>query len=198
MQIVALVASVGVYTGPDTLMTRWSLLAIPTIIFVMLATFVLIVWWATIAVWNRRAGAWPLLFGLAAIAIFQLIDIVLPTTRFEAYVGRPVAVVGVFVFQFSLAVIVGLRMLDTERALRRANANALKAHAEERRRLARDIHDGIGQWLSSIKLNLQLLNSEAGTGRRIEKGRVAGLVDDVSHAIDDTRRIALRSGTGIS
>lgn len=190
LQIVALAASIGVYTGPDTLMTRWSLLAVPVIIVVMLATFVLIVWWAMIAVWNRRAGAWPLLFGLAAIAIFQLIDIILPTTRFEILVGRPIAVVGVFVFQFSLAVIVGLRMLDTERALRRANANALKAHAEERRRLARDIHDGIGQWLSTIKLNLQLLNSEARTGQRIKKSRVEGLVDDVSHAIDDTRRIA--------
>lgn len=190
LQCVALLSAIGFSTGPNTIMTTWLYVSIPVALFVMLATLLLITWWTAVAVYKRQNGALPLLFGLVAITVFQVADIVLPTTGAETYLGRPIAVFGVFIFQVSLAVIIGLRLIDTERALKRANATALQAHAEERRRLARDIHDGVGQWLSVIKLNLQMLNSESQQKGRLEKGRVEELVEDVSHAIDDTRRIA--------
>ena len=94
------------------------------------------------------------------------------------------------VFQLSLAFIAGQRVFATERALESANERILTAHEQERSRLARDIHDGIGQWLSLIKLKLNMVKADFESGRGASTAHVETLVGDVSRAIEDTRRIA--------
>lgn len=71
-----------------------------------------------------------------------------------------------------------------------ANARARKAQADERQRVARDMHDSVGQWLASVKLRLQSIAAEIHGGRTIKRGRLAELVADMDVLINDTRRIA--------
>ncbi|HDK44287.1 MAG TPA: hypothetical protein ENG91_07035 [Desulfobacteraceae bacterium] len=73
--------------------------------------------------------------------------------------------------------------------LRRLSGKILEAHEEERKRLARDIHDGIGQSLLAIKLNLQMM--KAGQGEIVTEENLANLIDEVSMTIEELRQIAM-------
>lgn len=157
---------------------------------IMVPAFVLLTYWAAVAVWRRQSNGVPLLFGLGLMALLLTADISFGINSSIESTGQQIGSFGITFFLLSLAAIVGLRMFKAEKALQEANANALSAHEQERGRLARDIHDGIGQWLSTIKLNLQLLKSDVEKGKGSSIQRVDELVGDVSHAIEDTRRIA--------
>lgn len=67
---------------------------------------------------------------------------------------------------------------------------------EERRRIARDIHDGLGQTLQAIKLNLKILQQQCKDGSGCQGAPLDGLIDDIARASDDLREIvtALRPG----
>ncbi len=190
LQAVTLVVSLTFPTGVGGLMTSiyiasgliWSCL--------LIANFVLIVVWTVSALWNRQSSSLPLLAGLMIMVVMVMADILFPTNALETYTGMQLGALGFTIFLFSLAGILGLRMRETERALQAANAQALKLHEHERGRLARDVHDGIGQWLSTIKLNLKMLKSDNERGEGLAGERLDELVGDVSHAIEDTRRIA--------
>jgi len=73
--------------------------------------------------------------------------------------------------------------------LRRLSGKILEAHEEERKRLARDIHDGIGQSLLAIKLNLQMM--KAGRGEIVTAETLENLIDEVSMTIEELRQIAM-------
>ncbi|WP_350333523.1 sensor histidine kinase [Coralliovum pocilloporae] len=71
-----------------------------------------------------------------------------------------------------------------------ANDRVLRAQADERQRVARDMHDSVGQWLGSVKLRLQTIGAEVRSGEAIDEPRLAELIGDMDVLIDDTRRIA--------
>lgn len=71
-----------------------------------------------------------------------------------------------------------------------ANERALRAQTNERQRVARDMHDTIGQWLSSLKMRLQTIGSQIEHGNTINQEKLTELVGDMDIIIDDTRRIA--------
>ena len=75
-----------------------------------------------------------------------------------------------------------------ERALRLSRAS-LEAQDLERRRVARELHDGVNQTLSSIAFRLKVLETDLGSrpGRvRDQATRLGGLLED---AIEEVRRI---------
>lgn len=49
------------------------------------------------------------------------------------------------------------KLLHSEKSLRQLSLNLLRTQDEERRRIGRDLHDSIGQYLSALKMNLGLL-----------------------------------------
>jgi signal transduction histidine kinase len=53
------------------------------------------------------------------------------------------------------------RLADSERGFRRISRGVLRAQEEERARVSRDLHDGIGQSLTALKIQLALLEQEA-------------------------------------
>lgn len=57
---------------------------------------------------------------------------------------------------------------------------------EERGRLARELHDGIGQSLVAIKLNLQMMKSGQVT---VNEDRCARLIDDISNTTNEFKQI---------
>ena len=76
-----------------------------------------------------------------------------------------------------------------ERELRRLHALVISAQETERRRLARELHDGVGQILSGIRFRLESLPGEITlSGKAAEKIlKVGGLL---SHAISEVRRVS--------
>ena len=56
------------------------------------------------------------------------------------------------------------RYMRIREELRLASLKIFDAHEDERKRVARELHDGIGQSLQSVKLRLKMLESH------IEKG----------------------------
>jgi signal transduction histidine kinase len=66
----------------------------------------------------------------------------------------------------------------------------LKAQEEERRRIARDLHDGIGQSLVALRLRLQMLESRAGR-EPLPSAPFGELAKDVLSILEDVRRTAM-------
>ncbi len=155
----------------------------------MSVALLLILFWCLSAVWRREPHGIPLLVGLGMLTLTVLSDIAVTTNVTEAYFGFRQIDLGTLSLLLSLAFVVGQRLFETEKALHQANSSVLMAHENERGRLARDIHDGVGQWLTAIKLKLELIESDAKEDHAVS-ARLTSLVDDVSHAIEDTRRIA--------
>lgn len=185
--IVSLINNPG-YSGPVG--KTWYLLTVQAWTLCMLATFALIGIWIVRAAWRAKPYAIPLLVGYLIMAAGVLVDALFPAGPAIFWFGITVGDPAIRIFLLSLAVTIGMRMFDTEQALQRANARAVQLHERERGRLARDVHDGVGQWLTTIKLNLKMLQSQAQKGQPPQGGQINELVDDVTHAIEDTRRIA--------
>jgi two-component system, NarL family, sensor histidine kinase UhpB len=78
-----------------------------------------------------------------------------------------------------------LQGIEDER--RRSGRLVLRAQEEERRRLARDLHDEVNQSLTAILLRLEALNQSAPTGIEGELGEVKRLVNQ---AMDELLTLA--------
>jgi signal transduction histidine kinase len=70
-------------------------------------------------------------------------------------------------------------------ALRRLNARLLRVQDEERRRIARELHDSLGQYLTAAKINLDVLARTKGDGAYLREAQQ--LID---RAISDTRTLS--------
>jgi len=66
-----------------------------------------------------------------------------------------------------------------------------KAHEDERKRLARELHDGIGPSLLAIKLQLQMLEIKTKEGAAIERKAFPELITEITHSIDELRAVAM-------
>lgn len=75
---------------------------------------------------------------------------------------------------------------DRTAALRRLSAQLLKVQDEERRRIARELHDSLGQYLAAIKINLSLAISTRGDN----KARMIEVQQLIDRAIAETRTLS--------
>ena len=80
------------------------------------------------------------------------------------------------------------RMLDRlERERRDAGAHALKAQEDERQRLARGLHDEVGQSMTAVLLQLKRITASAGPEQRAQ---LAEAQEVVKTSLEDVRRLA--------
>jgi PAS domain S-box-containing protein len=80
----------------------------------------------------------------------------------------------------------------SQRELRRFAAQHLTIQEAERRRIAADLHDGLGQSLSLLKLGIQEALRQMGTGvpqKAVES--VKQLIPKVAEALDELRRVSM-------
>lgn len=81
---------------------------------------------------------------------------------------------------------------DSERDLRVVSEQVLKAQETERKRVASELHDGLGQTLSSIKFSLENTFYELYDALPADALlKLAGTVSSVQGAIDEVRRISM-------
>jgi PAS domain S-box-containing protein len=67
------------------------------------------------------------------------------------------------------------RLEQSERSLRDLSLHLLRTQDEERRRIGREMHDSLGQYLAALKMKLDLMTSSPATAEQVE---CAKLVDD--------------------
>jgi PAS domain S-box-containing protein len=102
----------------------------------------------------------------------------------------PIAKDGDVVTQMGIVVqdITGLKR--AERAVRRLSGRLLQIQDDERRRLARDLHDSLGQTLTAIKMNLSYLGRD--TSNLDDRGRnaVAESKELVDNSLKEVRTLS--------
>jgi signal transduction histidine kinase len=68
----------------------------------------------------------------------------------------------------------------TNRGLRELSVRLLRVQDDERRRIARDLHDGTGQSLALLCMNLSAIEAEA---RRLDSRLAQGLAENVARCL---------------
>jgi len=79
---------------------------------------------------------------------------------------------------------IDVRFSESLEGIKTFSEKILIAHEEERKRLARDLHDGLGQSLLTTKFNLERMNQER------QDGVVRCAVEELSDNIDELREIS--------
>lgn len=77
-----------------------------------------------------------------------------------------------------------------EKRFRRLARSVWNVQENERRRLALELHDGIGQTLTAIKNQLERLRAPGRTSQGSFEASIAELIETVSQALDEMRNLA--------
>src|SRR5581483_3025605 len=83
-----------------------------------------------------------------------------------------------------------VRRTSAEDELRRLSSRLLELQDDERRRLARELHDSTGQLLAAIQLNLSLAQQDAGSNSPESQRRLAEAAALSSQAITEVRTMS--------
>lgn len=81
------------------------------------------------------------------------------------------------------------RVSESERRFRRISRGVLRLQEEERARISRDLHDGIGQLLTALKIQLELLEQEAASVTQLSS-RIAGTRELADTALAEVRQLS--------
>src|SRR6185369_12112050 len=82
------------------------------------------------------------------------------------------------------------RLAETERRFHRISRGVLRVQEEERGRISRDLHDGIGQSLTALKIQLELLEQEAARAQPALVPRIAAVRELAEGCLTEVREMA--------
>lgn len=153
-----------------------------------LLTFVIISFWAVRAALHGQRPAISIAFGATAVWLSIALIFAGAEEWFYRNTGAGAGEFLVPIFLISLGWAGMQSLLEAQGRLAEVQADVLRVQEAERRRVAYDIHDGVGQWLSTIKLGLQMLQGQQ--RGNASKESFSEVVRHVDEAISDTRRIA--------
>lgn len=139
------------------------------------------VYLAARAALKRSDDAVPILIGVTIFAIFS---------RLEIYLGISLRDFGTGALSLSLLYSLAARHARLKERVIDSSRRLLVAHEEERRRIARDIHDSVGQSLAALKLRIQMIASRAGKNGSIPAESLDAASTAASDAIEEVRRVA--------
>jgi len=75
--------------------------------------------------------------------------------------------------------------------LQSASVKIFDAHEKERKRLARELHDGIGTSLLATKMKLQMLEARVKENMPVDKQAFPELISEINHSIDELRTVSM-------
>jgi len=81
------------------------------------------------------------------------------------------------------------KVSESERRFRRVSRGVLRLQEEERGRISRDLHDGIGQLLTALKIQLELLEQEAASITQLTS-RIAVARELADTALAEVRQLS--------
>jgi PAS domain S-box-containing protein len=82
------------------------------------------------------------------------------------------------------------KLHDSEKSLRQLSLRLLQTQDEERRRIGRDLHDSVGQYLVGLKMKVDSLKSAAVRSQRGESSELAECSQLIEEAISEVRTIS--------
>ena len=82
------------------------------------------------------------------------------------------------------------RLEQNQSQFGRLARSALRVQEDERRRIARELHDGIGQNLTAIKHQLAMLQAQLPTPAGPEAERLATCIELCAQTLEDTRQLS--------
>ncbi len=82
------------------------------------------------------------------------------------------------------------KLYESERSLRQLSLRLLQTQDEERRRIGRDLHDSVGQYLVGLKMKLDSLKSSAKRSHRKDARQLAECSQLIEEAIKEVRTIS--------
>ena len=82
------------------------------------------------------------------------------------------------------------KLHDSERSLRQLSLRLLQTQDEERRRIGRDLHDSVGQYLVGLKMKVDSLKSSAERSQRGDARELAECSQLIEEAITEVRTIS--------
>jgi PAS domain S-box-containing protein len=78
-----------------------------------------------------------------------------------------------------------------QESLRRLSGRLMQSQDEERRRIARELHDGLGQYLVAVKMNLDVVAMKAPPETQMRVGEfLADAIKQIENAISETRTMS--------
>lgn len=81
---------------------------------------------------------------------------------------------------------------ESENRLRHLSSQLLTVQENERREVARDLHDGVGQMLTAVKFKIEdLLHPRAQNGRSLKEESLQTLIPMIRESIEEVRRIQM-------
>src|SRR5580692_4282907 len=82
------------------------------------------------------------------------------------------------------------KLHDSEKSLRQLSLRLLQTQDEERRRIGRDLHDSVGQYLVGLKMKVDSLKSSAARSQRENTSELADCSQLIEEAITEVRTIS--------
>jgi signal transduction histidine kinase len=82
------------------------------------------------------------------------------------------------------------RLRDSELSLRKLSGHLLRTQDEERRRLGRELHDSLGQYLAVLKMGLDTLNSSGAVQGDVASKRLADCLNLAEQSIKELRTMS--------
>jgi PAS domain S-box-containing protein len=82
------------------------------------------------------------------------------------------------------------KLHDSEKSLRQLSLRLLQTQDEERRRIGRDLHDSVGQYLVGLKMKVDSLKSAAVRSQRGDSSELAECSQLIEEAISEVRTIS--------
>lgn len=134
------------------------------------------------ALFRRDWDSIPILIGVLGYAV---------GSRIELFWGLGYKRYGVLVFSLGMLFALASRYARTRTRMAALAEGVVKAHEEERRRIARDLHDTVGQSLLALRLRLKMLAAKGDPRDGVDPDSLNGLAEDARLILEDVRRAAL-------